>query len=928
VCLLEGSNNALLKQYYDLLWRILGYLPPSNEFVENMNTYGDTAHLLHLFRFEKKLIQDKHISDFLSKEISFKEIQWFKHIHEQTHSLFDLIVYQILFQNLSSTSEEINQLYKIFVNEFKTSLNTNEYMEALSSIPITKPIEDKTKSITIPTLPTDFEELFKFQLNFSLEQNDFYYIYLRQILQILSSINSEIDDKQLYIQIQLDINLQFLKEQIKLKNINNETINTDMCEYIYKNIFAILFNSNFPNEIITDEIYHDLIKYFDEQFQPITFQNCLAPHDLFDLLYLTSKPKLSVSIFARMLMLFNKIFSYSNQFQLLIQNLNRIADLTNEQLSQWLAKLVLPLSEEKNQLYTSEQCKHILETFTKYLIKKNDDGTNMIGEEVSLSILSVLIQLGNELLKPNKSAIGFSQIIQLLVILAGHGSGNGHTYLFQAAAIWLEFCADALTDNNKLLESLSAFDSNILEASVYLLAYINDILIALKHLSNNELLTLKSPVKSDESEDDDDDSQDDDDDDDNLTIDPKKSLLSSTIQTEYDPNKLCTYTTTKKEYANQHWYHCHTCKMIDRVGICQICANVCHKDHEISYAKYGSFFCDCGAKEDGSCQALIKRPNTTIIQPLQVTLSSKKKIIKKSTKSSSNKKLKLTNRQRRLVRQINSKQQEYHLCIQKKHIPSNTLRLFQLLQPYIEHEYQQIYNIENKFDLISEFLKSNNQNSIDNDENKQLYLNINHSQENAFEHVKLSFTNEHGPQIKQLLSTNSIRRQGMCIMSSLNPDQSKQQLIISQEKGKQAMITVVQLNSLLKQTTTTAAPVTNDNSAKKKFTINKLHTFNIPFTVLSMQPNQLNSDYLCITGLKDCHILNIDTNGRLKEPTIILQPNLDSTGNYIIKAQWLADKNQSQLALLTADFIKIYDLSIDSISPNYYFILPTGKKLR
>jgi hypothetical protein len=150
-----------------------------------------------------------------------------------------------------------------------------------------------------------------------------------------------------------------------------------------------------------------------------------------------------------MLMLFNKIFSYSNQFQVLLQSLNRIADLTNEQLSQWLAKLVLPQNNEKNQLYTSEQCKQILETFTKYLIKKNEDGTNMIGEEVSLSILSILIQLGNELLKPNKFAVGFPQIIQLLVILAGHGSGNGHTYLFQAAAVWLEFCADALTDNNQ-----------------------------------------------------------------------------------------------------------------------------------------------------------------------------------------------------------------------------------------------------------------------------------------------------------------------------------------------------------------------------------------------------------------------------------------------------------------------------------------------
>ena len=154
-------------------------------------------------------------------------------------------------------------------------------------------------------------------------------------------------------------------------------------------------------------------------------------------------------------------------------------------------------------------------------------------------------------------------------------------------------------------ESLSLFHSNILEASVYLLAYINDILIALKHLSTTDSLSIKSPLKSDESDDEDDDSQDDDD----TPIDSKKSLLSSAKQTEYDPNKLCTYTTTKKEYANQHWYHCHTCKMVDRVGMCQICANVCHKDHDVSYAKYGSFFCDCGAKEDGSCQALAKTFN-------------------------------------------------------------------------------------------------------------------------------------------------------------------------------------------------------------------------------------------------------------------------------------------------------------------------------
>ncbi|CAF4993826.1 unnamed protein product, partial [Rotaria socialis] len=80
---------------------------------------------------------------------------------------------------------------------------------------------------------------------------------------------------------------------------------------------------------------------------------------------------------------------------------------------------------------------------------------------------------------------------------------------------------------------------------------INDILIALKQISTNESASLKSPVKGDEIDDEDDDSQDDED----LINDQKKNFLSSTNQTEYDPNKLCTYTTTKREYANQHWYH-------------------------------------------------------------------------------------------------------------------------------------------------------------------------------------------------------------------------------------------------------------------------------------------------------------------------------------------------------------------------------------
>lgn len=62
--------------------------------------------------------------------------------------------------------------------------------------------------------------------------------------------------------------------------------------------------------------------------------------------------------------------------------------------------------------------------------------------------------------------------------------------------------------------------------------------------------------------------------------------------------KLCTFTVTQREFMNQHWYHCHTCKMVDGVGVCTVCARVCHRGHDVSYAKFGNFFCDCGAKPD------------------------------------------------------------------------------------------------------------------------------------------------------------------------------------------------------------------------------------------------------------------------------------------------------------------------------------------
>ena len=55
------------------------------------------------------------------------------------------------------------------------------------------------------------------------------------------------------------------------------------------------------------------------------------------------------------------------------------------------------------------------------------------------------------------------------------------------------------------------------------------------------------------------------------------SLLSFFLQDEDVNSKTCTFKITHREFANQHWYHCHTCSLINHSGVCSVCAKVCHK---------------------------------------------------------------------------------------------------------------------------------------------------------------------------------------------------------------------------------------------------------------------------------------------------------------------------------------------------------------
>ncbi|PXF48696.1 putative E3 ubiquitin-protein ligase [Gracilariopsis chorda] len=67
---------------------------------------------------------------------------------------------------------------------------------------------------------------------------------------------------------------------------------------------------------------------------------------------------------------------------------------------------------------------------------------------------------------------------------------------------------------------------------------------------------------------------------------------------DVEAHPLCTYTTTGSQFVEQHWYFCYSCDLSGSEGVCSTCARICHRGCELAYSKFSRFFCDCGAGSD------------------------------------------------------------------------------------------------------------------------------------------------------------------------------------------------------------------------------------------------------------------------------------------------------------------------------------------
>uniref|UniRef100_A0A1I8NYS2 UBR-type domain-containing protein n=1 Tax=Stomoxys calcitrans TaxID=35570 RepID=A0A1I8NYS2_STOCA len=581
----------------------------------------------------------------------------------------------------------------------------------------------------------------------------------------------------------------------------------------------------------------------------------------------------------------------------------------------------------------------LLQSVIKYIVHDSKGGPN----GVAMLLFQALLQLGQTLITPSSYETNdFSDILQIMICLADCAQGKGHSTLFNATIMWLEITKFQILEKTQYLQNSPMMPSNILENVNALLRYLHDLLQSLGFRGSKH---QQQPAWDDDIQTDLEDLMDD------LANEQQGDEDSFVEDSDEDSlnNKLCTFSLTQKEFMNQHWYHCHTCNMVNTVGVCSVCARVCHKGHDVSYAKYGNFFCDCGAKEDGSCQALRRRIASSGGMPSgdargQLNdysssvyaqssgcgvLSQAKRAQTPPTQSCLSQQ-----QQQQQLQGMNTTLQSAggnNLLVSS----SQTNERIALLSKLLESSKEVLQNSEQWtvivkcilefFDVIMPAIKENcdlfsivgchrrAKSALQRLHGEQTFQHTDQlmlptlgSQEGAFENVRMSYSGDQGQTIKQLLSSGLVRRVALCCLSS--PHGKRQHLAVSHEKGK---VTILQLSALLKQ-----------DAAKRKLTLTQLSSAPIPCTVLSLTANPANEDCLAVCGLKECHILTF-TNTAATSDHIVLTPQLEN-GNFIKKALWLPG-SQTMLALVTADYVKIYELSEDTYSPKYYFLVAVGK---
>jgi len=368
-------------------------------------------------------------------------------------------------------------------------------------------------------------------------------------------------------------------------------------------------------------------------------------------------------------------------------------------------------------------------------------------------------------------------------------------------------------------------------------------------------------------------------------------------------NKVCTFTASGSNFMEQHWYFCYTCELTNSKGMCSVCAQVCHKGHDVVYSRYSRFFCDCGAGSvrSGSCQCLTPRKQDRTgagladhsIQglfteyppsaPLESSQAGKQALPHPASDEHVQKAMNSLSRSESEAITVALGSIENALVFTTQELASQAIQ-------------ESIPRNEALLHACTSGLAS-----VQTEESSSLCsLRRTFRQGVAFDGKGAKLEYPSTRELKLGLADGSLCKDSVSLAACGH---------VGVAEGDR--VTILQSEPLVGGS--------KSSSVGDKGSVKVLSRNNAMFEVVQLLFNPENSNYLAVAGLKDCQIFKLSSSGEvLDRVPIEVSPTSSRSSPNIRRLYWLPN-SQTKLLILDSMFIRILDLAKDSLSPTHCF---------
>eukprot|EP01096_Ripella_sp_DP13-Kostka_P003623 TRINITY_DN1544_c3_g1_i5.p1 TRINITY_DN1544_c3_g1~~TRINITY_DN1544_c3_g1_i5.p1 ORF type:complete len:4907 (+),score=2611.56 TRINITY_DN1544_c3_g1_i5:95-14722(+) len=336
---------------------------------------------------------------------------------------------------------------------------------------------------------------------------------------------------------------------------------------------------------------------------------------------------------------------------------------------------------------------------------------------------------------------------------------------------------------------------------------------------------------------------------------------------------LCTFTSSGRNYEDQHWYFCYTCNLTERKGVCSKCALICHRGHDLSYSKHSSFYCDCGSAENNvTCKALVPRPSKASSSP-----SSSSSSVSSET--------------------LADQKQIYYDAVLKTIGESSVLSSIQTLsQPFIEAlgktPQQDVKMIDDEAKEVVDVFSSNKTISYNEFLTNRMSVRLSVDLKNKIE--KLPIRRDAKAVLNYYKNGISVANNGLIAIGE------REGLVV----GRCAKMFGDNLKASL--------------SAKSDWKL--LGKQVLPFDPLYVSVNPENSNFIACSGIENCSVVTLNDD-ETPDGQIDINLALDyADASIVMKTLWYPG-SEVKLAIVTTKFVKIFDLSQSAAEPIHYYFL-------